>query len=294
MLINLMPSLKKNKHYQFCDQQWDKLIAYGIECIITEANSYPSFGLVSKKDSGCHQDMNIKTFIKSSATFKFYFRDIINLVTNNSELDFASLRKLGCHQEARMLSATKNINTHKGLIFAFGIIFYITCYGLYYKIPFTKWSSLIKKMTISLKKDFENFNGKTYGEKLYQLYNITGARGLAIDGYQIVFEEGLTFLKYYQKVYPQLSNEDYSLLLLVFYLSRINDTTLIVKVGYEQSKEIANKAKEWIEILASKGWQNFYQIVLEHNLKYQQQKISPGGCADLCVITLFLAQFTEF
>ncbi|WP_218916771.1 triphosphoribosyl-dephospho-CoA synthase [Spiroplasma eriocheiris] len=266
------------------------MITWAIECITTEANSYPSFGLVSKKDAGCHQDMNIKTFIKSSKTFKFYFNDIINLVLTNPELDFATLRKLGCYQEARMLSATNNINTHKGLIFAFGIIFYISCYGMHYQIPFNKWSSLIKTLTVSLQKDFENFTGQTYGEKLYQLHNITGARGLALTGYRVVFEEGLPFLKHYQKQYPELSDEDYSLLLLVFYLSKIKDTTLIVKVGYQQSMKIANKAQEWLEILATSGWQNFYEIILEHNLSYQQQKISPGGCADLCVITLFLAQ----
>lgn len=45
-----------------------------------------------------------------------------------------------------MFRATKNINTHKGLVFAFGIIFYVVLYGCYYQKPFTQWSDLIKRL----------------------------------------------------------------------------------------------------------------------------------------------------
>lgn len=80
--------------------------------------------------------MNIATFLKSSETFSIYFSAITKLALNNSQLDFVALRQLGREQEKRMFTATNNINTHKGLIFAFGILFYVTVYGQAYQVPF--------------------------------------------------------------------------------------------------------------------------------------------------------------
>lgn len=59
----------------------------------------------------------------------------------------------------------------------------------------------------------------------------------------MVFKEGLPFLHHYQNLYPNLTKDETNLLLLVFYLSKINDTTLIAKIGYEKSIRVAQQAE---------------------------------------------------
>ncbi|MDV3143960.1 MAG: triphosphoribosyl-dephospho-CoA synthase, partial [Candidatus Phytoplasma australasiaticum] len=97
-----------------------KIIKIAVECIKTEVKTFPSFGLVSKKDSGCHKDMNFDMFLKSANTFFVYFEEIYDLVIENEKIEFENLQKIGQKQEKIMFSVTKGVNTHKGLVFAFG------------------------------------------------------------------------------------------------------------------------------------------------------------------------------
>lgn len=271
------------------DEYWQNIINWALNIIEQEARSYPCFGLVSEKNSGCHNDMDINTFLLSKNTFAFYFQDILSLIYKKEKLDFSKLRKLGINQEKRMYLATKNINTHKGLIFSFGIIFYCLSFCFYHKIKITNLQKIIKKMVKPLKLDFKQ-SQETVGYKIYDAYNIKGARGIAISGYDVVFKKGLTFLKKYQIKYDLDYNQQV-LMLLVFYLAKINDTTLINKIGYNQNLQVKKQAKIWIKILIKKGWNEFYQRILANNEIYLKNNVSPGGCADLCVITLFLSKF---
>ncbi|WP_334330902.1 triphosphoribosyl-dephospho-CoA synthase [Candidatus Phytoplasma prunorum] len=268
-----------------------RILNLALRYIKLEALTYPCFGLVSKKDSGCHYDMDIKTFLISQKTFKFYFKEIYILIIKNSDLDFLSLRKLGQKQEKRMFKVTNNVNTHKGLIFVFGIIYYISLYGFFHKISFDLWSFLIKKITKPLVNDFQKLNFQSKSKQIFTKFKILGARGEALSGYSVIFNKGLPFLKYYSNKYPQLTQENKCLLLLIFYLAEIDDTTLIFKIGYYKSQEIKQKAKEWLNILFLKGWKTFYKVILKNNDIYKKNKVSPGGCADLCVVTLFLSYF---
>ncbi|MDV3157515.1 MAG: triphosphoribosyl-dephospho-CoA synthase [Candidatus Phytoplasma australasiaticum] len=105
------------------------LIKLALIAIETELLCYPSLGLVSINSCGSHQDMNFNLFMKSKETFGVYFYHIYNLVLSYKSLNFNKLRVLGVEQEKRMFEVTNNINTHKGLIFSFGIIYYVVSYG---------------------------------------------------------------------------------------------------------------------------------------------------------------------
>lgn len=276
-----------NKRFQ------KRLLNLALRCIKIEALSYPSFGLVSRQDSGSHSDMDINTFLISQKTFLFYFKEIGELILHHNKLDFLALRKLGQKQEKRMFKVTNNINTHKGLIFAFGIIYYIVLYGFFHKIPFQNWSFLIKKFVQPLMRDLQNINIDKKIKTNLQKIQFLGARGEALSGYEVVFIKGLPFLQHYQKKYPKLTQEKKILLLLVFYLTQIIDTTLINKIGFQASLAVKKQAQKWLNILDIKGWKHFYKDILNYNNLYKKNNISPGGCADLSVITLFLSYFNN-
>ncbi|MDC9031839.1 triphosphoribosyl-dephospho-CoA synthase [Columbia Basin potato purple top phytoplasma] len=267
------------------------LINIAINSIETELLCYPSLGLVSFRDSGCHLDMNIKTFLSSKDTFYDYFEEISDLCINSKELNFNKLRQLGIKQEKRMFCATNNINTHKGLIFSFGIVFYITFYSLINNIDFSCWSDKIKKFTKPLENDFLFFKNKTKGEQIFQKYGILGARGEALSGYHNIFVKGLPFLKKCCDKYPNLKKNELYLCLLIFYLKEINDTTLISKIGYKKNQEIKENFRKLIDVLENINFELFLKKIIKHNDFYKKENISPGGCADLSVITLFLFYF---
>ncbi|MDV3205168.1 MAG: triphosphoribosyl-dephospho-CoA synthase [Weeping tea tree witches'-broom phytoplasma] len=266
----------------------NKLIDIAIQSIESELLCYPALGLVSYFNCGCHVDMNIATFLKSKHTFYFYFVQINHLASQQSNLNFNQLRIIGIQQEKRMFKSTNNINTHKGLIFVFGIIYYVTLYGLMHRISFRLWQNLVKILAQDVKKDFVFFNNRTKGEKIFQEYGIKGARGEALSGYKNIFLCGFPFAHKCTSKYPMLTKYELYLCLLIFYLKMIDDTTLIMKIGYAKYKIIQKQAALWLSILDEKDFTSFRKEILNKNEMYQKQKISPGGCADLSVVTCFL------
>jgi len=80
----------------------------------------PKPGLVSFVDSGSHDDMDAHTFMRSLFALRRYFVRIAELGADHAP--FADLQECGLAAEARMLAATSGINTHRGAIFALGLL----------------------------------------------------------------------------------------------------------------------------------------------------------------------------
>ena len=80
----------------------------------------PKPGLVSFIDSGSHDDMDARTFLRSLFSLRQYFSCVAGLSAAGST--FAALEREGIAAEARMLAATCGINTHRGAIFCLGLL----------------------------------------------------------------------------------------------------------------------------------------------------------------------------
>lgn len=91
-----------------------------VGCLYSELVLFPKPGLVSLVDNGSHTDMTAATFMRSLFTLRHYFRAIF--VAGRADAPFAQLRSLGIAAEARMMTATGGINTHRGAIFSLGLL----------------------------------------------------------------------------------------------------------------------------------------------------------------------------
>jgi triphosphoribosyl-dephospho-CoA synthase len=80
----------------------------------------PKPGLVTLVDSGSHTDMDAHTFMRSLFALRGYFVRIATLGAQSA--GFGELQACGIEAEARMLSATGGINTHRGAIFMLGLL----------------------------------------------------------------------------------------------------------------------------------------------------------------------------
>ena len=80
----------------------------------------PKPGLVSFMDSGSHDDMDARTFMRSLFSLRQYFPRLAWLGATGSP--FEALELAGIAGEARMLVATGGINTHRGAVFCLGLL----------------------------------------------------------------------------------------------------------------------------------------------------------------------------
>ncbi|MEJ8851404.1 triphosphoribosyl-dephospho-CoA synthase [Variovorax rhizosphaerae] len=80
----------------------------------------PKPGLVTLIDRGAHSDMDAHTFMRSLFALRRYFVQIAE--AGQAGAGFPELERLGIAAEARMLDATRGINTHRGAIFMLGLL----------------------------------------------------------------------------------------------------------------------------------------------------------------------------
>lgn len=263
-----------------------KIIKIAYKCILEEANSWPCLGLVSKKNSGSHNDMDISTFKKSAKIFINYFNDIYKKYYQIKT--FNNLRNIGILTEEMMFKVTNNINTHKGLVFAFGIIFFNFLKVYFKEINFNNLCTEIKLFTEPLKNDY--LNNLTLNSRINLLIN--DARQTALSGYKVCFQ-ALKEIELIINEQPNLKKNQIIFLLILYFYLNIDDTTVINKIGYKRYLT----SKKNIECLYNKIKINYNQYIDEINKVNNWaiiNNISPGGCGDLVVITLFLRKIKSY
>jgi holo-ACP synthase CitX len=268
-----------------------KIASFGVAASIYETLIHPKPGLVDPIDSGIHEDMNIFTFARSSSILWPYLYKCSFIGKNwkdNLELLYSNLKPIGLECEKKMEEVTSGINTHKGLIFIFGLIAASAgfLHGKNIDYSIDKLTDIISKMTKGIvKKELKIKNKKnTKGEIIYNNYEIAGIRGEAETGFET---SKLIFNKLFNKKIDDKNINKKGLNALFELLTKIDDTNIIFKDKkyMEKTKEISKKILE--------KWENKEIPELESiNNFFKEKKISPGGAGDL-LATIFYFYFLE-
>lgn len=262
------------------------------KALLYEVSISPKAGLVSRLSNGSHKDMNFYTFIDSSLALHNYFLNCFDYGQENlfsCPNFFKNLREFGKVAEKDMYEATKGINTHKGTIFSMGIL--LAVLGVHLKenkkIDLKILSEKIKEMCKPLLNELEDADSiSTYGEKAYKEYHLTGARGLAISGYEIVLLDGINKLKDFCKT---LDFETACILLLFYYMSVLDDTNIVNRANIATLKEVQILSKELFEEnKKTLEKENIKNSMSKLNDIFIEKNISAGGSADLLILTIFI------
>lgn len=260
--------------------------------LIYEVSVSPKPGLVSRFSNGSHRDMNFYTFVNSAISLRGYF---VNCYAYGQEYSLknenflSNLRYLGMKAEEKMYAATLGVNTHKGTIFSMGILIATVSsyFKEYQKIDLLEISKNIKNICKDLNKELLVSKNKTNGEKIYSKYGLTGARGLAVSGYDIVLLDGIEKFKISLEKY---NFEISCILILLYYMCTLNDTNIVNRGDIETLNYVKNISKKKFE-------KYFNNIFLEEEIKndisllnkeFIEKNISPGGSADLLIMTIFV------
>ena len=224
-------------------------------------------------------------------TFDFDLNKLrIYLDCTNKLEDFRNFERTVLKKaEKEMYQATNGVNTHKGTIFSMGILISVLASHLKEvdKIDLKILSQKIKNMCSSLIDELENINNfSTYGEKAFKNYHLTGARGLALSGYDIVLLDGINKLKEFTK---SLDFETSCILLLFYYISLLDDTNIMNRTNFETLKEIQILCKNlYEENVKSLSKEKIRNEMSKLNDIFIEKNISAGGSADLLILTIFI------
>lgn len=266
-----------------------------IKSMLYEVSTTPKPGLVDRANPGAHKDMDFFTFIDSSVVFYGYFYNCVRTGLEFQEDDYTRLliliRPIGIKAEESMFNATNNINTHKGLVFSFGIMaaavgsLYRENERLYFNSKEISERVKIISKGITLELTDSNMNKSiTYGEKLYNKYKTTCIRGEVESGFETAIKYSLPVLEKLIKDNKYHINDICVQVLLVLVvhtvdcniLGRHNKKTL--KYAQAYAKKILNQGG-YLSVIGKKD-------IIDMDRDFIEKNISPGGAADLLAISL--------
>lgn len=244
------------------------LATYAIK---TELDTTPKPGLVDKSDNGAHTDMDYILMLKSINSLSPFFDKLSCLAYKDSLPNVQEIQNVGIEAEKQMLKTTNGVNTYKGALFSMGLV--LTCASYIYKNKEINKTDLRENIKNLASKFVQPTN--THGKIVIDKHKIKGALSSAIDGYALLFDEWLPYLE-------NNKEEEYPLIkLLLFIMTKIDDTNIYYRKGEEIVKYVKIKAQETLGKFS-------IEEVKKLNTEFIKLNISPGGAADMLSLTLFV------
>ena len=272
------------------DQQ--ALGALAAKALLYEVCTTPKPGLVDRKNNGSHRDMDVFTFLDSTAALLPYFEEAVRLGMETRDLPpqetFRRLRQAGAAGERAMFRATGGVNTHKGAVFTLGTV--CAAAGRLWTVEgfsndLDAALALCGEMSAqAVQKDFEAIRREgahTTGQRLYLEHGLEGIRGELSRGLPAVAQIGLPTLR--RRLEAGDSLEQAGVQVLLALMAQVVDTNLIARGGLEGQQWAMEQTKNLPQGRAAtrQETEELDRALIERNL-------SPGGCADLLAITYFL------
>jgi triphosphoribosyl-dephospho-CoA synthase len=240
-------------------------------------------GLVSASDAGAHADMTLATFYRSISALRSYFPTIAALGAAN-----APWRSMQSHAQAAetvMLRATGGINTHRGAIFHLGLLCAaagalaardrtLSPRAVCGFVRAAYAPHLASTRTVS-----------SHGALVELRYGAGGARSEAASGYRSVRRWSLpAFDDVLARTHDRLRAAVQALFALV---ANVDDTNLLWRGGREGLAFAQASARQFLDRggIFAHDWRAH---ACDVHREFVARRLSPGGCADLLAVTLFL------
>jgi triphosphoribosyl-dephospho-CoA synthase len=270
------------------DQDIARTLAHlSVRSLHAELALYPKPGLVSLRDNGAHTDMNAATFLRSLFSLRHYFADIA--LAGMRAAPMTELRRLGIHAETRMLRATGDVNTHRGAIFALGMLG--AAAGRAWSQGGEKSDDALRAaLTMHWRRGLlavpaPAAGTASHGRQMAARHGVAGARGEAIDGFPSVFDIALPALR--EALARGAGVECARVHAFFSLLAGVVDTNVLYRGGVEALQWLQREATEFIAggSVFADGW--FARAEGLHR-RCSRDGISPGGCADLLAAACFV------
>ncbi|MEH7119437.1 triphosphoribosyl-dephospho-CoA synthase [Neobacillus vireti] len=262
----------------------DNLAILAVKALIEEAELTPKPGLVDKESTGSHYDMSIELMIQSARSLEPAFREMAKV--SYGRIPSQELREeiaaIGRQGEIDMFQATGGVNTHKGAIWALGLLISSAAMN-------RRETSLehIAKTAGKLARfpDRHLPQQITNGKRVKEKYGVNGALGEAQFGFPHITKIALPVL--YDSRSRGIKEDLCRLNTLIALMASLDDTCILHRGGAQSlaaTKELAAEILLLGGVWTTSGWK-----VLEELSQFLMKcHASPGGSADLLAATLFL------
>lgn len=266
------------------EEHVSQLAAIACECLIDEARLSPKPGLVDSRGNGAHQDLTLSLMERSANSLLPTFLQLAQQCWQRPA-DIALrevVGRLGREGERQMMAATGGVNTHRGAIWALGLL--VSAAAMQGGHADAEQLTLTAAMLASLPdsaapKRFSN------GLKASQRYRMPGAREEAQQAFPHIMQFALPQLR--RSRAAGASESEARLDALMAIMTSLSDTCVLSRAGLLGLQTMQTGARA---VLLAGGCMTEQGRATLARLDVEMLTLnaSPGGAADLLAATLFI------
>ncbi|MBA1188110.1 triphosphoribosyl-dephospho-CoA synthase [Pseudomonas entomophila] len=257
-----------------------------VEALIDEADLSPKPALVDRRGQGAHRDLHLGLMHASALSLWPCFHAMAEAAVDAGEVGVPlreALGRLGREGEAAMLTTTGGINTHRGAIWALGLLLAARALG-----PASGGAAALAARAgrLALLEDrFAPRSVPSHGQQVRQRYGAGGARQEAALGFPTVIRHGLPQL--HRGRAQGASEQHVRLDALLAIMACLEDTCVLWRAGPVGVQAMQQGACAVLDAGGSASLAGRRALrALDRRLL--ALNASPGGAADLLAACLFL------
>jgi triphosphoribosyl-dephospho-CoA synthase len=263
----------------------EQLADLAVEALIDEADLSPKPALVDRRGSGAHSDLHLGLMHASALSLWPMFKDMAEAAKQFGAIGQPlreALGRIGREGEVTMLRTTDGVNTHRGAIWALGLL--VTAAALE-PDNCTAAQLTLRAAQLALIEDRNVVAQRSHGAQVAQRYGAMGAKEQAQLGFPAVMQKGLPQLHRSRVAGGGEQNARLDALLAI--MTNLADTCVLYRSGLEGLHAMQHGAQR---VLDAGGSASLAGRRCLHELDQQllQLNASPGGAADLLAACLFI------
>lgn len=262
----------------------ERLAQTATRCLIDEARLSPKPGLVDSRGNGAHSDLNLALMERSAHSLTPTFFALAQQCWRRpADVALRQLiGRLGREGEQQMMAATGGVNTHRGAIWALGLL--VSSCAMH---EGQATAQMLSHQAAHLARIPDSLAPTVFskGLKATHRYQVPGAREEAAQGFPHVMTLGLPQL---QRSRRHGAGENHAMLdALMAIMTTLSDTCVLSRAGLEGLTRMRQGAQA---VLNAGGCAHPEgQAALAHlDSAMLALNASPGGAADLLAATLFI------
>ncbi|MFK3775322.1 triphosphoribosyl-dephospho-CoA synthase [Pseudomonas sp. NPDC089406] len=262
----------------------DHLADLAVEALLDEADLSPKPGLVDRRSNGAHHDMSLALMHASALALWPCFKHMAQAALQHGAITpalRADLGRIGREGEAAMLTTTGGVNTHRGAIWALGLL--VAARALGGQADARAVASRAGR--IALLDDPACPAQHSHGSQVRQRHGVGGAREQAQLGFPAVIDHGLVQL--HRSRAAGCSEPHARLDALLAIMATLGDTCVLWRAGTEGLQSVQQGARAVLGAGGSASLAGRRQL-RRLDAQLLQLNASPGGAADLLAACLFL------
>ena len=273
----------------YINQHCILLADFAVDALVAEVNLTPKPALVDQRGSGAHDDLTLDLMERSAHSLHPIFVAMAQAAVQHKTCSQAlreAIGEIGRLGEATMLQTTHGVNTHRGAIWALGLM--VTASALRSldakPVQAIELCQLAGKIA-QLEDRFIPQQALSHGQQVQKALGINGAKAQAQQGFPAIVNFGLPEL--YKSRQTQGNEITARVDALLAMMTTLDDTCVLYRAGATGLARMQQGAQK---VLALGGYSTLHGQGAFHLLEQDLLglRASPGGVADLLAATLFI------